>query len=76
MTIKLLLATLGTLALLSAGAAYAQTTPAPKATKTEKTAKPAAKPRTAKSIECSKLADEKGLHGKARRKFRSECRKG
>jgi hypothetical protein len=32
-----------------------------------------AKPRTAASIECSKQADEKGLHGKARKKFRSAC---
>jgi hypothetical protein len=32
-----------------------------------------AKPRTTASIECSKQADEKGLHGKARKKFRSAC---
>jgi psiF repeat len=31
------------------------------------------KPRTAASIECSKQADAKGLHGKARKKFRSAC---
>jgi hypothetical protein len=35
-----------------------------------------AKPRTAKSIECSKLADAKGLHGKERSKFRSKCKTG
>jgi hypothetical protein len=34
------------------------------------------KPRSAKSIECSKRADEKGLHGKERHKFRSECKRG
>ena len=34
------------------------------------------KPRSAKSIECSKRADEKGLHGKERHKFRSECKHG
>lgn len=34
------------------------------------------KPRSAKSIECSKKADAKGLHGKARHKFRSECKRG
>ena len=34
------------------------------------------KPRSEKSIECSKRADEKGLHGKARHKFRSECKRG
>ena len=32
--------------------------------------------RTAASIECSKQADEKGLHGKARKSFRSKCLKG
>lgn len=30
----------------------------------------------AKAAECSKQADAKGLHGDARRKFRSECKKG
>jgi hypothetical protein len=34
------------------------------------------KPHSAKSIECSKRADAKGLHGKARHKFRSECKRG
>ena len=33
-------------------------------------------PRTAKSLECSKQADAKGLHGKERKKFRTECKKG
>ena len=32
-----------------------------------------AKPRSAASIECSKQADAKGLHGKVRKKFRSKC---
>ena len=32
-----------------------------------------AKPRSTASIECSRQADEKGLHGKARKKFRSAC---
>jgi hypothetical protein len=27
------------------------------------------------SIECSKQADAKGLHGKERKKFRAECKK-
>jgi len=44
--------------LMLASAAYAQ----------------AAKPqRSAASLECSREADEKGLHGKARKKFRSKC---
>ena len=30
---------------------------------------------TAASLECSKEADAKGLHGKERKKFRSECKK-
>jgi hypothetical protein len=38
-------------------------------------AKKAEKPRTAVSLECSKEADAKGLHGKERKKFRSECKK-
>ena len=33
------------------------------------------KPRTAVSIECSKQADAKGLHGKARHSFRSKCKR-
>ena len=62
------------------GAASAQTT-APAKTETTKTEakapaeKKAEKPRTAASLECSKEADAKGLHGKERRKFRSECKK-
>jgi invasion protein IalB len=37
---------------------------------------PAATTHSAKSVECSKEADAKGLHGKARKKFRSKCKKG
>jgi len=58
--------------LLLAGSALAQT-PAPAATPAP-SAK-AAKPRMAASLECSKEADAKGLHGKERKKFRSECKK-
>jgi len=39
------------------------------------TEKKMAKPRSAASIECSKQADARGLHGKERKKFRSECKK-
>ncbi len=65
--------------LLLAGTAFAQTpAPAP-ATKSAPAAAPAEPkaeaPRSAASLECSKQADAKGLHGKERRKFRSECRK-
>jgi invasion protein IalB len=34
-----------------------------------------AKPRSAESLECSKQADDKGLKGKERKKFRKECMK-
>jgi phosphate-selective porin len=66
--------------LLLMGAASAQTTAPAKtdATKTDAKApaeKKAEKPRTSASLECSKEADAKGLHGKGRRKFRSECKK-
>ena len=33
------------------------------------------KPKTPESIECSKQADAKGLHGKERIKFRAQCKK-
>jgi hypothetical protein len=50
----------------------AKTAPAPKAAATEKKAE---KPRSAASLQCSKDADAKGLHGKERKKFMSECKK-
>jgi len=76
MTIKMFLAAVSTVALLSGGVAVAQT-----AAPIAPAAKPAAAskmkaPRTAKSLECSKQADAKGLHGKERKKFRAECKKG
>ena len=63
------------------GGAFAQATApakteAPKAdTKAPAAEKKEAKPRTPGSLECSKEADAKGLHGKERKKFRSECKK-
>ena len=54
--------------LLFLSSAYAQTTAPAAATKAEK-------PRSAASLECSKEADAKGLHGKERKKFRSDCKK-
>ena len=60
--------------LLIAGSAFAQTTtPAPGASPAPAAADK--KPRSAASLECSKEADAKGLHGKERKKFRSECKK-
>jgi hypothetical protein len=57
--------------LMLMGSAFAQGTAAPATAKTEK----AEKTHTPESLECSKQADEKGLHGKERKKFRSECKK-
>ena len=65
--------------LLLAGSAFAQTpatpTPTAPATKTAPAEKKAEKPRTAVSLDCSKQADAKGLHGKERKKLRSACKK-
>ena len=81
MTISSRAAVAALLSLLLASSAFAQQTTAPAAksdTKTD-TAAPAdkktAKPHSAESIECSKEADAKGLHGKERKKFRAECKK-
>jgi hypothetical protein len=52
----------------AAPAPAAKTAPAPKAEK-------APVVHTAASLECSKEADAKGLHGKERKKFRSACKK-
>jgi hypothetical protein len=81
-------AALAAAALLSVApaAAFAQTSqpatppPAKSSTPAPASSAPASsdtssKPRSAVSIECSKEADAKGLHGKARKEFRSECRK-
>jgi hypothetical protein len=60
--------------LLLTGTAFAQATaPASKSETTAPTDKKAPKERSAESLECSKQADAKGLHGKERKKFRSEC---
>jgi hypothetical protein len=76
MTIKMLFAAVGILALLGTGVVQAQTAaPMTKPAAADK-AKPMAKPaRTAKSLECSKEADAKNLHGKPRKKFMSTCKK-
>jgi hypothetical protein len=59
--------------------AFAQTatppaTPAP-AAKAAPAEKKAEKPRSEASLECSKEADTKGVHGKERKKFMSDCKK-
>lgn len=69
------------LAFLAGAPAFAQTAapaaqaPATTPMKPAKAAPKAEKPRSAASLECSKQADGKGLHGKDRKKFRSECMK-
>ncbi|HLH10879.1 MAG TPA: PsiF family protein [Methylovirgula sp.] len=67
---KPLLALLALLGCLSLSPAFAQTssTSAPPATSA-----PMAKQHSPQSIECSKEADAKGLHGKERKKFRKDC---
>jgi hypothetical protein len=65
--------------LLLISSAFAQTSPPPAASAPAATAAPAAKkaekPRSAASLQCSKDADAKSLHGKERKKFMSECKK-
>ncbi len=39
-------------------------------------AKPDAAAKAARAAECSKEADAKGYHGKKRKEFREECKKG
>jgi hypothetical protein len=71
MTISSRIAAASVAFLLLGGTVLAQTpapAPAPAAKKMEK-------PRTAASLECSKEADAKTLHGKDRKKFMRECKK-
>jgi hypothetical protein len=78
MTISSRVAATGVASLFLISSAFAQTTapatPAP-ATKMAPAEKKAEKPRTAESLQCSKDADAKSLHGKERKKFMSECKK-
>jgi invasion protein IalB len=55
--------------------AFAQTPAAAPAATPAPAAKADTKVHSAASLECSKEADAKGLHGKERKKFRSECKK-
>ncbi len=73
----------GFAAAMVTGAAFAQA-PAPAAPTPATTAPSAPAPaagagkhaQSAQSLECSKKADARGLHGKRRKKFREECKKG
>jgi hypothetical protein len=77
MTLSSRLAATAVASLFLMGSALAQT-PAP-STAPAASSPPAAttttakKPRSAFSMECSKEADAKGLHGKERKKFRKDC---
>jgi hypothetical protein len=60
---------------IGAGSAWAQTsTPAPAPAAAPAASAPAATDKKAISKSCSDQANAKGLHGKARKKFRSECK--
>ncbi len=78
MTISSRVAATAFASLFLISSAFAQTaapaTPAP-AEKAAPAAKKAEKPRSAESLQCSKDADTKGVHGKERKKFMSECKK-
>ena len=67
-----LLTTLGLVALMSAGSAFAATTPAP--TATPATAAPAQK--HSSTAHCEKMAKEKKLMGDEEKKFVKECKEG
>ncbi|MDR3464993.1 MAG: PsiF family protein [Xanthobacteraceae bacterium] len=74
-------AALAVASLFLTGAAFAQTpaaapAPAEKAAPAAKTTAPKPKAeQTPESKKCSDEADAKGLHGKERKKFRSECKR-
>ena len=77
MKLSTLFAAAAVSSLLLAGPVFAQNTAAPAAT-TAPAAAPAASTKTTRarspeSMECSKQADEKGLKGKERKKFRRDC---
>jgi hypothetical protein len=77
MTLSSRLAATAVASLFLMGSAFAQTpapSTAPAASKSPAAATTTAKkPRSAASMECSKEADAKGLHGKERKKFRKDC---
>ena len=64
------------LGLFVSGAAYATDPATPAAPAAGTMAKPDKAAMEARSQECSKEADAKGLHGKERKKFREKCKKG
>jgi hypothetical protein len=75
MKLSILAAALG-FGLLVSGSAFATDAAAPAASASgAMMAKPDKAAMEARSQECSKEADAKGLHGKKRKEFRSTCKK-
>lgn len=76
---KTLVAAIAMAGFLSSTIAFAQTTPAPApaAAAPAMNAMPKVDPakKAAISKQCSADADKQGLHGKARKKFREDCKK-
>ena len=60
---------------IATGAAAAATTAATTTAPASTTAAPAKKAKTTAMKQCSALADAQKLHGKAREKFRADCKK-
>jgi hypothetical protein len=75
MTISSRAAALAIASLFLVSPALAQTVAPAMAAPSAKAEKKMEKPRSAASLECSKEADAKALHGKERKKFMSECKK-
>ena len=61
--------------IMLAGSAFAQTAAPAVAPNSKLPTTKAPVVHTEASLECSKEADAKGLHGKDRKKFRSECKR-
>jgi psiF repeat len=59
----------------ASGVAFAEQNPAPAAPAAATKTTDATADKSAISKACSQQADAKGLHGKARKKFRSQCKK-
>jgi hypothetical protein len=75
MTLSSRLAATAIASLLMVGSAFAQSTAPAAPNKASPASTKAPVVHTEISLKCSKEADAKGLHGKERKKFRSECKK-
>jgi hypothetical protein len=73
--LKTLIAASAVCLMLGTGAAAAQTAAAPATAAPAGNAKAATTGKSPVSKACSDQANAKGLHGKERKKFRSECKK-